>query len=365
MKAKETKQSEKVQSKKKSLPPIVTEENICFIISPIGREGTDIHTRFMEVYRYVIRPAIDNSGYTIRLIRADEISRTGSFIKDILENIYNSFIVIADLTDQNPNVFYELGVRHSLSPRTILIAQSIDDIPSDLREYRAIVYDASAKGASEFATRLKGFLQEIFKEPDRADNPVLDRLGPIIDSRIANLQQENEELKSQISFFLQRGEEKKPQPKREDVRKRIERILNLKNAEIQSIIGGSFSRGDQSFKLPWKQGNFQLYFLMGNDSKTINAYWYVSLHPSDFDPMDDLADVRVLMEQASQGQNAPCNFIIVTGNDMSTQKDIINKAFEKMKQKLSGPNRKLFSILIWDDAGLTEVEKELGLKVET
>lgn len=98
---------------------------------------------------------MEDTGYKLQLIRADEIDKTGSFIKQILDCLYSSFIVIADLTDKNPNVFYELGVRHSLSPRTILIAQSLEDVPSDLGEYRTIKYDMSAKSSKYFSKKLK------------------------------------------------------------------------------------------------------------------------------------------------------------------------------------------------------------------
>jgi len=115
------------------------DRKVCFVISPMGDKGTERHTRFKDVLEYVIKSAVKASGFELHVVRADDIDRAGAFIKDILESLYTSFIVIADLTEQNPNVFYELGVRHALSPRTILIAQAIDDIPSDLREYRTIV----------------------------------------------------------------------------------------------------------------------------------------------------------------------------------------------------------------------------------
>jgi len=111
------------------------ETQTCFVISPIGKEGTEIYDKFKNILDYVIKPAVDKSGYELKVLRADDVDRAGSFIKDILELLLNSFIVIADLTDQNPNVFYELGVRHALSARTILIAQDVSHIPSDLREY--------------------------------------------------------------------------------------------------------------------------------------------------------------------------------------------------------------------------------------
>src|SRR5438067_1099306 len=167
-----------------------SDEKICFVISRIGQQGTKEHKQFLEVLEYMIRPAVASSGYRLQVLRADDINRAGSFIKDILESLFSSFVVIADLTGQHPNVFYELGVRHALRPRTILIAQSLDDIPSDLREYRTIEYETSAKGAAVFSKRLKEFLDEIHREPERADNPVLDRIRSINENRIAALESE-------------------------------------------------------------------------------------------------------------------------------------------------------------------------------
>ena len=180
----------------------------CFVISPIGQVGTERHGKFKEVLDYVIKAGVKASGYDLQVLRADDIDRAGSFIKDILDSLYNSYVVIADLTEQNPNVFYELGVRHALSPRTILIAQSVDDIPSDLREYRTIVYDTSAKGAAEFAARLKKFLAEMQTEPERADNPVLDRIGSIFENRVAALEAEKQQLKNDLAAVLQGGQPK-------------------------------------------------------------------------------------------------------------------------------------------------------------
>ena len=117
--------------KKVSATPSAESDNrVCFVISPIGDPGTDKHAKFKDVLEYVIKSAVNTSGYTMQVLRADDIDRAGSFIKDILENLYSSFVVIADLTGQNPNVFYELGVRHCLSSRTILIARQSMTFPA-------------------------------------------------------------------------------------------------------------------------------------------------------------------------------------------------------------------------------------------
>ena len=80
----------------------------CFVISPIGKQGTEKYSQFKDVLEYIIKAAVKASGYTLEVLRADDIDRAGSFIKDILDSLYSSYVVIADLTDQNPNVFYEL-----------------------------------------------------------------------------------------------------------------------------------------------------------------------------------------------------------------------------------------------------------------
>jgi DNA-binding PadR family transcriptional regulator len=129
---------------------------------------------------HTIRPAFEDADFGMQVIRADDIRRPGAFIRDILQYIAGAHTVIADLTDQNPNVFYELGVRHALSPRTILIAQRVEDIPSDLRGYRTIIYRTSPDGVSAFQREIQEYLQAIQADPERPDNPVLNELKNVI-----------------------------------------------------------------------------------------------------------------------------------------------------------------------------------------
>jgi hypothetical protein len=167
-----------------------TLQRMWFVVSPIGREGTELYRSFRDVLDFVIKPAVEHSGLGLEVIRADDIERAGSFIKDILEYIAGAYVVIADLSGQNPNVFYELGVRHALSARTILIAQQLDDIP--FRPARVpdetIIYDPSARGAAVFRQRIERYLKEIEEDRERPDNPVLDRLGSVADRRTRELE---------------------------------------------------------------------------------------------------------------------------------------------------------------------------------
>ncbi len=338
-------------------------KNICFVISPIGEAGTDRYTKFKDVFEYVIKTAVKTTGYDLQVLRADEIDRPGSFIKDILDNLYSSFVVIADLTEQNPNVFYELGVRHSLSSRTIMIAQNVDDIPSDLREYRTIVYENTAKGAAEFAKRLRRYLKEIYVEPNRPDNPVLDRIGGIKDGKYESLEAQNEELKQELEHILSKGTPIKPAKKgAEKVIVRIDRILKLKNANRQPSYGHFTQEGEKHFMLRGEQGDFKLFFL--EDGKSIKEFWYLACHDSQFDYPGDLADIRVLMENCIQQGETACTFIIATLEDLSSVTKGITDIFEKMKAGLPAKFRALFRLELWDNGGLLAIEKKLGLKIE-
>ncbi len=339
---------------------------VCFVISPIGAEGSDRYKKFKEVLDYLITPAVNNSGFNLRVVRADDIERSGSFIKDILASLLESYVVIADLTEQNPNVFYELGVRHSLSPRTILIAQSIDHIPSDLREYRTIVYDTTLQGAALFAKRLAKYLKQIFEEPHRPDNPVLDRLQSIIEERTLQLQNENVELKKQITNILKKGVPEAQADREEPVEKRVDRIFKILEAVREFV--GVFERevGDEedNYQLPTNEGNFSLYVIWDEDKEYISEYLYICVDENISDLERVLADVRVLLKGCSQGQGVECQFIIATNSDLSGQKAKAKKAFDKMKMLLKASDRKLFSLEIWDKDGLLAKEKELGIKVD-
>jgi hypothetical protein len=336
-----------------------TFDQICFVISPIGQEGTDTHTRFHEILDYIIRPAVEASGHNLQVLRADQIQHPGSFIKDILEYISSSFVVIADLTGQNPNVFYELGVRHSLSPRTILISQNLEDLPADLREYRTIIYDTSAKGGATFKEKLVKYLTDIVQDPLRPDNPVLDRLGTVVGTRIGELQQENILLRSQLESVLKKGE--KEAMKILELRKddglfiRLDRILKIMSAERK--YSTLFGRYD----LPEGQGSFAGH--LTSEGSTIERFLYISGPHVSVDFVKELADARVLMEQCSRGQKISITFVIVSAHDYTTEKPKLEEQFHQIKQFLTPANRDRFSLEIWDGPTITQKEYELGIKL--
>jgi hypothetical protein len=95
-------------------------------------------SEFDSIYGQVIKPALEECGF--RVERADSIIDRRNILKDIIERISGADLIIADLTSANANVLYELGISHGLKVPTIMIAQSLEEIPFDLRSYRLIVY---------------------------------------------------------------------------------------------------------------------------------------------------------------------------------------------------------------------------------
>jgi len=93
-------------------------------------------------YEKVYKPAIEKAGLTP--IRADhEIFGTGKIIDQVWTGINSAKVLIAELTDRNPNVFYELGLAHALQKPVVLISSNEKDVPFDLHHIRVIYYDVT------------------------------------------------------------------------------------------------------------------------------------------------------------------------------------------------------------------------------
>ena len=133
----------------------------CFVIMPFSGTKTCTEKEWTEVFKFIIKPAVEESGYDYRCERNSQ--NVGNIIKNIIANLNSADIVIADLTDRNANVFYELGVRHTLNFPTILITQNIQDVPFDLQGYKCIEYDRTLPGAVEFKKSIKNTILEIEK----------------------------------------------------------------------------------------------------------------------------------------------------------------------------------------------------------
>lgn len=161
----------------KSLTPIQPRRagsSRCFVIMPfstIPKVGTKCEwTRFFEEY---IKPAVESAGFGYTCTRSAPV--IGNLLAGIMRDLEEADVVIADLSGKNANVFYELGVRHALRGRTILLAQQHSDIPFDLRSYAYHIYDwKSAKGRRAFFENIARLLKKYDIPSTLPDNPVDD-----------------------------------------------------------------------------------------------------------------------------------------------------------------------------------------------
>jgi len=118
------------------------EERICFVIAPIGPEGSKTRKRSDQILKFVIRPAAEECGYVAK--RADEFSEPGMITAQVLNHTMNDPMVVADLTDWNPNVFYELAIRHAARRPFVLLFQPTNQkerMPFDVADLRAVAVD--------------------------------------------------------------------------------------------------------------------------------------------------------------------------------------------------------------------------------
>jgi hypothetical protein len=131
---------------------------------PSGRLGQDVfvlmpfHESFSPVFDDHIAKVCKSLGLSAK--RADDIFGSSKIIDDIWELIANSKIIIADCTTKNPNVFYELGIAHTLGKKVIIITQSPHDIPFDITHIRYAKYEYTPRGMKAFESRLRKFIVE-------------------------------------------------------------------------------------------------------------------------------------------------------------------------------------------------------------
>lgn len=112
-------------------------QKICFVICPIGEPDSDVRRASDEVTAHIIVPALRD----FHIVRAHEISDPGIITMQVIEKLVKADLVVADLTDHNPNVFYELAVRHVVKKPIIQIIKNGQKIPFDVGFARTFPYD--------------------------------------------------------------------------------------------------------------------------------------------------------------------------------------------------------------------------------
>jgi len=138
--------------------PVTTDSKLCFVMMPFEPKK-----EFTPVYR-AIRKAVRKSG--LKCVRSDNIFDTRAVILDIWDNIRKSRICIADISNKNPNVFYELGMAHSIIRRVMLISKPLElnEKPAfDTNYVRCYRYRNTGPGLKELQEKISRTLNRVLK----------------------------------------------------------------------------------------------------------------------------------------------------------------------------------------------------------
>jgi tetratricopeptide (TPR) repeat protein len=225
----------------------MSDNPLCFVLMPFGTKkdptgGPDIN--FDSVYEKAIRPAIEDAG--MDPIRADEELTGGIIQKPMFERLLLCDFAVADLTTANPNVFYELGVRHAARPATTLaIFDKHQSLPFDIGHLRSLPYDLgkknrfSAKEASALRSALKRRLTQLRKvarEDAASDSPLFQLLQDYGPPDIARLKTDVFRNRARYSIKIKKKLAAARETKRVGGLKAIERKLKLDGIESGVLV---------------------------------------------------------------------------------------------------------------------------------
>lgn len=166
-----TEKEEIVQSKATS-----SWDKICFYITPIGNENSEERKHSDLFLESIVAPAIESFGF--KVVRADKISKPGMITSQIIDYIVNAELVVCDLSFHNPNVFYELSLRHLTKKPTVHIIRKKDGIPFDINDFRTIIIDDTdiytlIPAIESYKSQIAQQVRQMLDDPDSIDNPIL------------------------------------------------------------------------------------------------------------------------------------------------------------------------------------------------
>jgi hypothetical protein len=179
----------------------MTEDKLkCFVIMPFSKSSEEHDEKYWtNHFDNFLKLEIEKVP-NLNAQRSDELR--ADILKQIILNLYDSFIVVADLTDRNANVYWELGIRQSFKFKTITIAEKGTKLPFDVSTKSTLFYHPNApKGDKEFCKKFNDALIDCIENPEKSDSVVLDALSVrdlIKDTNSSNNQRQNESSKKKL-----------------------------------------------------------------------------------------------------------------------------------------------------------------------
>jgi len=150
-------------------------DKTCFYITPIGSEDSEARKHADLFMKSLIEPAMQELG--LKVVRADMIGNPGMITSSIIEHIKKCKLAIADLSTLNPNVFYEVALRHTCRLPVVQVIRKSDRLPFDVNQVNTIVIDTSdiytlVPKIETHRSEITTLAKEALRDPDRVSNPI-------------------------------------------------------------------------------------------------------------------------------------------------------------------------------------------------
>ncbi len=150
-------------------------DRVCFYITPIGSSESEQRKHSDLFLGSIVEPAVQQFDFDI--VRADKIDKPGVITKHIIEYIIKSKLVVVDLSYHNPNVFYELAIRHMMRRPIVQIIRKADNIPFDINQMRTIIIDTTdiytlVPRIQTYQAEISSQIRRALEDSDAVETPI-------------------------------------------------------------------------------------------------------------------------------------------------------------------------------------------------
>ncbi len=178
------------------------DKKTCFVVTPIGDDNTSIRRHIDGIIDQAIIPAIGEE-YEVKVAHREY--EIGSINDRVIQSVYNSDLVIANLTELNPNVMFEIAVRYSFGKPAIVIAEKGTKLPFDIVEENTIFYINDPAGAAELKNTIIKFVDRLEKNDDNNTyGPVYSALKKAAEFEKIEMSLDSNSNKEAFSFLVKK-----------------------------------------------------------------------------------------------------------------------------------------------------------------
>lgn len=180
------------------------EERKCFIITPIGDSSSDIRRHIDGIIDAAIIPALEkNNSIKYKPIVPHRIYNSTTITKQIYNELYECDLVIANLTELNPNVMYELAICFCFGKPVIIIAEIGTKLPFDIKDQRVFFYTNDAQGTIELIENISKSLETINYD-DEPSSPIHDAINEAVLFKIGEKSNDKNQAEEKLALIIRK-----------------------------------------------------------------------------------------------------------------------------------------------------------------